>query len=278
MLVSGKEIQKYYQDVLRPACQNRTLHIVVFGAKDGPVESFIRAKKRFAHAIGVDTVVHLFEQVANTDEACAHIHKIAKQADASRDGMIVQLPLPAGIDYDMIVQAIPHELDVDVLNPDMYQRWQNGDEAYVPPVAGAVQIILKSYSVALENKNIIVAGKGNLVGKPVHDWLTKEAIPHTMVDEHTKNAELLYQQADILITGIGKGHFFTPDMLKKDVVVIDAGSSSSSGILMGDVHPDVAQQAQVMTPTPGGVGPVTVASLFGNVCRVDLYEKTPRFS
>ncbi|MDB5194124.1 MAG: methenyltetrahydrofolate cyclohydrolase [Parcubacteria group bacterium] len=249
---------------LEKEARSRKLHItfVIFNA-DPATEAFVARKEALAARLGVE-VHKLIRTPETTDEAM----EIIEELNASdTNGIVIQLPLPEGIDANAVLAAIDPELDVDVLGPEMIRRFKEGETERVPPVAAAVEEILKYYKVPLEGKSVVVLGRGRLVGEPVGMLFEREGIPFTFIDKNTENSEILrlLARADIIISGIGVPHFLKPDMIKDGVVLIDAGTSSDQGKLAGDVDPSCVEKASLMTPVPGGVGPVTVAALFRNL-------------
>ncbi|MEN9582953.1 MAG: hypothetical protein RL641_907 [Candidatus Parcubacteria bacterium] len=225
-------------------------------------EQFVKMKERFAERVGISTT-RFKKEVRTTEDAVIFINNL----DDTYDGIVVQLPLPLGLDTEQIISAIPLDKDIDLLSAAAMDTYRMGEGDRVPPVAKAVWEIIKLNNVNLENKRILVVGNGRLVGAPVAAMLAKEKIPYIQIRRSTSIVERLaeIQNADIIITGVGEPHFITPNVIKKDVILIDAGTSEQSGKLAGDIHPACVEKASLMTPVPGGVGPITVASLFWNV-------------
>jgi methylenetetrahydrofolate dehydrogenase (NADP+)/methenyltetrahydrofolate cyclohydrolase len=135
-------------------------------------------------------------------------------------------------------------------------------------VVSAVDEILKRNNVSLKKNKFVVAGKGKLVGRPVAVWLAGEGADVLAVDDQTGDINKQLKQADVIISGIGKPGFITPDMIKDGVVLIDAGTSEQAGKLAGDIDPACADKASLLTPVPGGVGPVVLSMLFNNLWRL----------
>jgi methylenetetrahydrofolate dehydrogenase (NADP+)/methenyltetrahydrofolate cyclohydrolase len=187
--------------------------------------------------------------------------------EAHYDGIVVQLPLPADIDADMVLDSIPTEYDIDMLSEDAKVQYQKAATMRTAPVAAAVQEILWHEKVILIGKKIVVLGNGRLVGEPIRMLLDRQELPYATIDIETSahhRLELL-QEADIIFSGIGVPHFIAAEMVKEGVVLIDAGTSEQAGKLVGDIDPACADKASVYTPVPGGVGPLTVACIFRNL-------------
>lgn len=182
------------------------------------------------------------------------------------DSVIVQLPLPSGIDTERVLNAIPLSKDPDMLSCAAYLRFtENESGALVPPVAAAVAHILAHGGVDPSGRKTVVIGNGFLVGKPVAALLARMGAEVEVVTFETEGKEKLYRNADIIVSGAGSAHIIRPDMVKEGVVLIDAGTSESNGAIAGDIDPACAGKASLYTPVPGGVGPVAVAMLFKNV-------------
>ena len=182
------------------------------------------------------------------------------------DAIIVQLPLPEGSDTRAILDAIPLEKDADVLSTAA-----RGKGTLPPPVVAAICEIFTRHDVQPEGKNAVVIGKGWLVGEPAAAWLRKQGANITVLTSESKDFSVLLD-ADIIVSGAGVPKLIQPHMLKQGVVLIDAATSESSGEIVGDADPACAPKCSLLTPVPGGVGPIAVACLFENV--VALAERT----
>ncbi len=187
-------------------------------------------------------------------------------ADALIDGVVVQLPLPAYIHVATILAAIPTEKDIDVLSPNAIAKYKNSALKILPPVAAAVQCILEQHAVSVVEKDVVILGNGRLVGAPVALLFRHNHAHVTVFDKPVQELAHVLRDADIVVSGVGKPGLVQPHMLKKGVVLIDAGTSESQGMLVGDVDPACAEHAALMTPVPGGVGPLTVVMLLKNAC------------
>lgn len=191
---------------------------------------------------------------------------------ADADAVIVQLPVPAGINQKEVCDAIPVEKDADVLSSDARAKFEVGDaNALLPPVVGAVREIFLQNKVNPKGKSAVVIGNGWLVGNPCAKWLTQQGADVSVLT--SKSGDFLngalpagrqVRAANIIVSGAGVPHLIKPDMLKKGVVLIDAGTSESGGTIAGDADPSCAAICSLFTPVPGGVGPLAVACLFEN--------------
>ena len=198
-------------------------------------------------------------------------------------GIIVQLPLPAYLNQQTVLDAINPDLDVDCLGSVQSEKFYQNKNELGFPTALACLAILDSRKLDLEKKKIVVLGQGKLVGKPTTALLRFRGLNPTIITSKTENREKLIKEADIIISGIGKGKYITGDMIKKGAIVIDAGTSESRKQpaegrvnIVGDVDLEsVKNIAGFVSPVPGGVGPVTVAMLLKNVLNVakNMYNK-----
>lgn len=234
----------------------------VLSMGDDPVtHSYVGKKRAMAETIGVEFRQVVVPSDASTQEVIA----VLEELSAKSDGVVVQLPLGEHIDTDQVLTAIEPNKDVDCLAPS------GGSRAVVGPVAGAVLAVLDRYEVDLSSSRVVVIGRGKLVGAPVADALRARGIEPVVLDKSSSENEKreALSSADVVISGVGAPGLVTPDMVREGVVLVDAGTSSSQGTLQGDIHPDCAEKAALYTPTPGGIGPITIAVLYRNL--LDLY-------
>jgi len=237
------------------------LSVVVVG-ENKVIDQFVKLKKKIAEKIGVKFLEIRFKENTTTEFLIENMVEIAKNSD----GLIVQLPLPKNIDEDKILNAIPTELDVDLLNQrsiDLFRKNRNFD--ILPPVAGAVYEILKKIKYNPVGKNNILIGFGKLVGQPVGDLLVKMGAKYKVVKRNTENKDILYKQADLIISGAGDPGIIKPDMISDGVVLIDAGTSSANSKIVGDINLACVDKARAFAKTPGGVGPIAVIMIFKNL-------------
>lgn len=184
------------------------------------------------------------------------------------DAVIVQLPVPAGVNQKEVCDTIPIEKDADVLSSASRAKFEMMDlrnPSLLPPVVGAVREIFIQNGVNATEKKAVVIGNGWLVGNPCAVWLRHQGADVEVVTLESGNLTAALRAADIVVSGAGSPHLIKPEMLKQGVVLIDAGTSESDGTIAGDADPACAEKCSLFTPVPGGVGPLAVAKLFENV-------------
>ncbi|MEO8065480.1 MAG: bifunctional 5,10-methylenetetrahydrofolate dehydrogenase/5,10-methenyltetrahydrofolate cyclohydrolase [Candidatus Doudnabacteria bacterium] len=265
-IVNGKLIAQKILHRLKVQIQKLKLrpHLaVVLVGSDKPSETYVRKKQEAALGIGVKFSLYKFPSTIKQDKLIAAIKKIQKQ-DLS--GIIVQLPLPKNLDKKKILNAINPEIDVDFLTWESLGKLVIAENTLTPPSPGAVLEILDYYHVNLRGKHIVLVGQGDLIGRPLANLLMHLPVTLTTCNKDTRNLAELTRKADILVTGVGKANLIQARMVNKGTIVIDAGVSFVNKKMHGDVNfENVRNVASLITPTPGGVGPITVAKLLENV-------------
>lgn len=271
LLVDGKQIADQILAELKSKIStlSRPPKLAVFLVGQNPASvSYVEAKQKKALEIGLAVELKKFDESISQRELQDEIRNV-KDAD----GIIVQLPLPTHIDRQAVLDEVPPGLDVDVLTTKNKVSLSEG--AYIPfdpPAAAAVLKILDDYKVDLKDKNILIVGSGELVGQPLATLLLKRGISFELANKFTENTAELMGKADVVISGVGKEKLVTGEMIKEGAVVIDAGTAGSeAGEIKGDVDTEtVSAKASLLSPVPGGVGPVTIAMLFQNVTKSAL--------
>lgn len=267
MTIDGKSIaQSVYEKLARAIAvfpRPPRVDIVIVG--DNPVvESFVRIKKSAAQRLNIVMIEHRFSDVVPEDALKEEIRKIAGLEES--DGLLVQLPLPEKMNVQVILDVVPVEKDVDVLSTHAVALFADEKSKIIPPVAGAVKEILDSCNMHVVGKEVLVLGFGRLVGKPVSILMRHNGAHVTVIDRPVPNLAQLVKESDVVISGVGSPKLITRAMVLPMHVLIDAGTSESEGKVVGDIDPDAGEIADLFTPVPGGVGPVTVAMLFKNLC------------
>lgn len=241
---------------------------------DGASQTYVGAKVKACHEIGFESTLVRMEDTVSEEELLAKVEEINENPDI--DGLIVQLPLPKHISVEKVTDKIKPEKDVDGFTPANVGRMALNWPAYVAATPYGIVELLKRYQIETSGKHCVVIGRSHIVGSPMSILMARNGYPGnatvTLTHSRTTNLKEIAQTADILIVALGKPEFVTADMVKPGAVVIDVGihrledSSKKSGFrLIGDVKFDeVAEKASAITPVPGGVGPMTIASLLYN--------------
>jgi methylenetetrahydrofolate dehydrogenase (NADP+)/methenyltetrahydrofolate cyclohydrolase len=234
---------------------------------DPASKQYVGMKGRTAEKVGMKFRSANYPASITTAGLIAEIKKISQEPNMC--GLIVQLPLPLSIDKQAVLDAIDPKIDVDCtgrINTELFYR----GKAYVEfPTAAAVMEILEETKANLKQKNCLVIGYGQLVGKPVSFLLEQRDLKVDVARSKTENILELLKQADVIVSAVGKAKLVTGDKIKPGCIIIDAGTSESDGGIVGDVDfESVKAVAGFVSPVPGGVGPVTVAKLLSNVLKV----------
>lgn len=237
---------------------------VVLVGEDPASQVYVRGKINDCAQCGIESRSIRLPETTTQAELLAQVKLLAE--DPAVHGILVQLPLPAGIDEKAVIDAIPPEKDVDGFSPVNVGRMQIGEPCYLPCTpAGCIRMI-ESTGVSIAGKQAVVVGRSNIVGKPAAMLLLAKDATVTICHSKTRNLKELCAAADILVAGVGRAGFVTGDMVKPGAVVIDVGiNRGADGKLHGDVDfAAAAERAAWITPVPGGVGPMTRAMLMLN--------------
>lgn len=257
MIIDGKKIAN---DVVEELLAKRTalppvLRLgVLMGKEDAASASFVKIKERVADKLHVVVVCEMLSESATTEDALHALGRLAKTCE----GVIVQLPLPASITIEEVLTTIPAGKDVDAINPAITEP------LVLAPVAGAMAEVFMRHNISGRQKRAVVVGAGRLVGAPAAKLLADVGAEVSVITYAEGSLDEL-QDADIVVLGAGSPGLVTPEMLKKDVVLIDAGTSEQGGRVAGDADPRCGEVASIFTPVPGGIGPIAVAMLFKNL-------------
>ncbi len=266
MIIDGKLVADQLKKKIEEKLSGQTkkeVCFIIFG-NNSASRQFIGMKCRFAESLNIPTRVIEHPENLSAEEAGKIISETAKEDIA---GIVIQLPLPSGFPVEDILNMVPVELDIDVLSRKAKESYINKTSNKIPPVSRAIMEIFNFYNVSLTGKEILVIGTGRLVGEPVRNMLESLKVPFSVIDKDTDESlrKNLIASADVIISGAGSPYMIKPDMIKKGVVLIDAGTSEQNGKIVGDVDPTCESIASLLTPVPRGVGPVTLASLFLNI-------------
>lgn len=233
--------------------------------------SYVAGKHRDCVEVGIQSIRIDLPATASQSDVLAAIHDLNSATECT--GYIVQLPLPRGINTQVILESIDPAKDADGLHPMNLGRLVAGYDAPLPCTPRGIVALLNHYSVPLQGADVVVIGRGLTVGRPLGLLLTRKQENATVTLTHTGTKDLPAhtRRADIVIAAIGQAHFLTAEMIKPGATVLDVGISRTEDGLLGDIHPDVLKIASHVAPMPGGVGPMTRAMLLTNV--VDACER-----
>lgn len=289
MILDGKLISQQIQDEILLEVTTikvkggKTPHLAaILVGNDGASETYIAAKVKACEKAGFYSTLVRLPETATEKELLKKIDELNK--DVSIDGYIVQLPLPKHIHEHIIMEAISPEKDVDGFHPQNVGRMALNLPTYLPATPYGIIQLLERYKIDTTGKHCVVLGRSHIVGSPMSILMARNTVPGnctvTLCHSRTVNLKEYTLKADILIVALGKAEFVTADMVKAGVVVIDVGitritsDKTKSGFkLVGDVkYDEVASKASFITPVPGGVGPMTIASLLINTLKASKKE------
>lgn len=239
---------------------------VVLVGEDPASQVYVRNKEKACADVGIDTAS--YRKPASISQKDLENFIAALNADPSIDGILLQLPLPKGLDSRPCIDAISPEKDVDGLTAMNQGRVAMNEPGLRPCTPAGIVAILKHYGISVSGKRAVVIGRSSLVGRPIALMLGSPDHNATVTMCHSKTRDLasVCREADIIVAALGKPHFVTADMVKPGAVIIDVGiNRGKDGKICGDVDYDnVAHLASAITPVPGGIGPMTISQLLVN--------------
>ncbi len=270
-LLNGKKISEKILNEVKISVEklDRKPHLVVILVGDNPASKiYVRNKQKAAEKVGIKSTVYEFDKNITESELLLKIEELNNDSDIT--GILVQLPLPEHIDKNKVVTAISPKKDVDGFTPENVGRLAIGLEPYYyPATPQGILMLLDEYNIQLEGAETVVIGRSNIVGKPMLQMLLKRNATVTSCHSYTKNLEDKIKTADLVISAVGK-KIVRCKMVKKNSVVIDVGIyKDSNGQITGDVDFDyISDSVGFISPVPGGVGPMTIASLMYNASKI----------
>lgn len=269
-IIDGKKISNEIKDELKEkvdeykkAGKEITLAVIQVG-QDPASTVYVGNKKKACEYIGIRSLAYELEETISQQELLDLIKNLNEREDVN--GILVQLPLPAHIDEDMVIKTIAPEKDVDGFHPQSVGALSIGQDGFVSCTPAGIIQLLKRSNIEIAGKECVVVGRSNIVGKPISLLLLRENGTVTICHSRTKDLKEVTRRADILVVAIGKPKFITREYVKEGAVVIDVGiHRNENNKLCGDVDfDDVEPIASAITPVPGGVGPMTIAMLMYN--------------
>ena len=268
ILIDGKGLAAKVKARVREeaAALPRKAGLAVILVGDNPASQvYVAGKERDCVECGIESFSYRLSAETTQEELLALIGQL--NADDRVDGILCQLPLPKGLDEQLVIDTIAPEKDVDCFHPFNVGRLQIGDPVFLPCTPAGVMEMLKEYEIPVAGKRCVVLGRSNIVGKPMSALLLQKDGTVTTCHSRTAGLAAITREADILVAAVGRTDFVTADMVKEGAVVIDvAMNRNAAGKLCGDVDFEaVKEKASYITPVPGGVGPMTRAMLMQNI-------------
>jgi len=273
-IIDGKELARQHRAKaakraakLQTACGQRPGLAVVLVGDDPASRVYVRSKTRACEDVGLASTQHTLP-ADTTEEA---LLGLITELNASKDvhGILVQLPLPEGLNETVVIESISPHKDVDGFHPYNMGRLVAGSPALVPCTPLGIIELIESTGINIEGKDAVVVGRSNIVGKPAAILLLQKNATVTICHSRTARLHEKVRNADIVVASVGKAGFVRGDWIKEGAVVIDVGiNRTEDGRLTGDVDfAGAAKRAAFITPVPGGVGPMTIAMLMSNTVR-----------
>jgi methylenetetrahydrofolate dehydrogenase (NADP+) / methenyltetrahydrofolate cyclohydrolase len=238
---------------------------------DPASDVYIRLKHKAADAVGIEAIDHRLTAVTTEDDLLSLVREL--NADERIDGILVQTPLPEQIDETRVMRTIDPIKDVDGLHPFNAGQLYLGRQTFVPATPLGVMHLLTEYRVQVAGTRAVVVGRSALVGKPMAMLLLQANATVTICHSRTDDLARHTLDADLLVAAVGLPGVITADMVKQGATVVDVGITRTEDGLVGDVEADVAEVAALLSPVPGGVGPMTIAALLGNAVRAARYRQ-----
>jgi methylenetetrahydrofolate dehydrogenase (NADP+)/methenyltetrahydrofolate cyclohydrolase len=231
---------------------------------------YVRSKQNACREVGIEPIDHQLGAETSEEELLALVEQL--NADDGVTGILVQLPLPEQVDEDRIIRSISPIKDVDGFHPFSAGHLLQGSPTFVAATPAGIMEILREYEVDLKGARAVVIGRSNIVGKPMALLLLAEHATVTICHSRTRDLPGVVREADVVVAAVGRPETVTADMVREGATVVDVGINRTEEGLVGDVAADVREKAGLLTPVPGGVGPMTIASLLRNTVRAARYQ------
>ncbi len=269
-IISGKEVSEAVKlrvsDEVKELKENGIepcLAVILVG--DDPASRvYVNNKKKACEFCGIRSLEYVLPAETKEEELIELVEKLNN--DKSVNGILCQLPLPKHLDEKKVLNLIKPEKDVDAFHPENVGHIMIGDFNFLPCTPAGIMEMLRYENIDLDGKNCVVIGRSNIVGKPMAMLMLKENATVTICHSRTKNLKEVVACADVIVAAVGRPNFVTADMVKDGAVIIDVGiNRMDDGKLCGDVDFEACKEkASYITPVPGGVGPMTIATLMQN--------------
>ena len=272
-LINGKELAKKIRMELKEEVEElkqqgiKPKLAVIMVGDDKASAVYVSNKSKACEEIGIEFEEFLLESTITQEYLINLIKELNNREDIN--GILLQSPIPEGLDIREAFNTIDYRKDVDGFNPINVGKLSIGEDSFISCTPYGVIKMLEEYNIPIEGKRAVIIGRSNIVGKPLIQCLLNKNATVTVCHSKTKNIEEITSKADILIAALGKPKFVTSNMVKAGAVVIDVGiNRNEEGKLVGDVDfENVSKKVSYITPVPGGVGPMTIAMLMYNVVK-----------
>lgn len=276
-LINGKKLAKEIRENLANTVKEEglkpNLAVILCGDNEAS-KVYVKIKTKACKEVGIDFREYNLSKNISQEELLELIENLNN--DKKVNGILLQYPLPKELNYDEAAEKISPDKDVDGFNPYNVGRLTIGKPKFIPCTPLGIMKMFEKYKISLEGKKAVIVGRSNIVGKPMAQCLLEKSATVTICHSKTKDLKKELSDADIVIAAVGKKKIIKEDMIKEGAVIIDVGTNrDENGKLCGDVDfEEVSKKASYITPSPGGVGPMTVAMLMNNV--VEAYKKSLR--
>lgn len=272
IIIDGRKVSLEVKEEVRSFVNNRKAKglkvpkvVSILVGNDGGSVFYINNQEKVATSLGVDFEKLLLEETISEDYLIDEIKKLNN--DNNVDGIILQLPLPKGLNEKKVINAISADKDIDCLTYENQGKLYCGEKVFLPCTPNSVITLLEKYEIELEGKNVVVIGRSNIVGKPVAQLLLNKNATVTICHSRTNNLQDICKNSDIIVVAIGRPKYLNEDFVNENSIVIDVGTSSLNEKITGDVDFErVSDKVNMITPVPGGVGALTTTLLIKNAC------------
>jgi len=266
IILDGKAVSEKRLELLKEAIRESGLYprlATVIAGDDPASRMYVRMKHRACEQVGIGSIGIDLPGTSTTGAVLERITRLNQ--DPEINGILVQLPLPEQVDTPRVVAAVRTDKDVDGFHPENLGLLLSGRPAFVPCTPKGIMTLLDEYRINVAGAHAVIVGRSIEVGRPMAALLINADATVTVCHSRTKDLPAELKQADILVSAVGRAHFITPAVVKPGAIVIDVGINQLDGKVVGDVDfAGVKEIASAITPVPGGVGPMTIASLMEN--------------
>ena len=270
MILDGKKLREEllasYKNIIEK--ENLKIKLAIIQVGDNEASNiYVKNKEKYCNMVGIKTNIYKLSSDTKEEELINLIDKLNKIKEVT--GIILQSPVPKHINYDKCSKTILSSKDVDGFTKENIYKLYMNEDTIMPATVKGIIVLLKKYNINIDGSNVVIIGRGNIVGKPLSLALTNENATVSLLHSHTKDITKYTKEADIIISACGTPNIITSDMIKDNSVVIDVGVNRINGKIVGDVDfESVSKKASYITPNPGGVGPMTIAMIIDNLIKL----------